>query len=54
MEFYRYSLWHGDAIMHLMAEYDGGEKWWVVGLINGAPPDLPTWKPNRRDALADG
>ena len=43
--FFRFSI--SDEM--LMAEYDGGKKWWVVGRFE-APPNvgLPTWhgKPN--------
>jgi hypothetical protein len=45
--FYRYSLSRENDITRLMAEYDAGTKWWVVGQIEGEPPDLPIWQPIR-------
>jgi hypothetical protein len=52
-DFYRFSLWREDADprfgvpaqVRLMAECENGRRWWVVGRIDGTPPDLPTWKP---------
>lgn len=41
--FYRFSLSHGDT---LMAEMDGGAKWWVVGFVKDgdtAGLNLPVW-----------
>lgn len=42
--FYRYSLCDGHR---LMAELDGGKKWWVIGYLSDPPPPdaLPVWKP---------
>ena len=53
--FHRFSISHDDWMvkygyedyMHLMAEMDGGEKWYVVGYIYGSSPEeigLPEWK----------
>ena len=44
--FHRYSRSrHGDETL-LMAEYDGGKHWWVVGYIDGEPGvDLPAFVP---------
>jgi hypothetical protein len=42
--FRRFSLGpYVDTVM-LLAEYDGGVRWWVVGYISGDPPDLPAWR----------
>ena len=49
--FYRYSVWHDDDTARLMAEYDGGAKWWVVGQIEGEPPALPSWTPNKATSV---
>jgi len=42
LEFYRFSL----SSNILMAEYNKGNKWWVVGYIYGdlCKIDLPIWK----------
>lgn len=37
----------------LMAEYDSGFKWWVVGFFDAPPEGLPEWKPRYR-AEIDG
>ena len=47
-DFHRFSLWR-DAQVYLMAECDDGYRWWVVGRIDGASPDLPTWEARYRD-----
>lgn len=31
----------------LMAEQNGGRKWWVVGFLSGDEVDLPKWEPVR-------
>jgi hypothetical protein len=28
----------------LMAEVEGGARWWVLGFYSGGEPDLPVWK----------
>ncbi len=47
--FYRYSVSlteHKFICYNLMAEYDGGLKWWVIGhLRDGSSLKLPTWVP---------
>lgn len=49
--FYRFSLNdYADNIKLLMAEFDNGRKWWVVGLIIFEPGEklnLPEWEPIR-------
>jgi hypothetical protein len=50
--FYRFSVNDYSTRVHLMAEYDEGRKWWVVGYIYGIAKDdigLPQWKPNKGD-----
>lgn len=45
--FHRFSI-DGDG-RTLMAEYDDGYVWWVVGFIDDASGlDLPMWQPRRR------
>ena len=40
--FHRFSL-SGE---HLMSEYDGGKRWWVVGTVQRPELlDLPRWEP---------
>ena len=51
-KFYRYSIneVNGHNQKFLMAEYDNGYKWWVIGLINeSAKVDLPEWKPKDKN-----
>jgi hypothetical protein len=45
--FHRFSLGPYDSFSHLlMAEYDGGKHWWVVGYVaDAAGLDLPAWTP---------
>lgn len=44
--FFRFSLSkETDKKYILMAEYDNGKSWWVVGFINQNIEDLPTWNP---------
>ena len=54
-DFHQFSISHDDWMvrsghedyMHLMAELDGGKKWYVVGYIYGSSPEeigLPEWK----------
>jgi len=54
-DFHQFSISHNDWIvkyghedyMHLMAEMDGGKKWYVIGYIYGSSPEeigLPKWK----------
>ncbi len=38
-DFYRWSY----SEPHLMAEYAGGTRWWVVAMLKGDEPELPTW-----------
>jgi len=38
-KFHRFSV----SKPNLMAELDGGKTWWVVGIIDGGTPELPTW-----------
>lgn len=50
--FYRFSVKDYVTRVHLMAEYDEGRTWWVVGYINGIAKDdigLPQWIPNKGD-----
>ena len=46
--FYRWSKGADDSPC-LMAEFDDGRKWWVVGFIREGAEllDLPTWEPKR-------
>jgi hypothetical protein len=46
--FYRYSVSRNRQLM-LMAELDGGRKWWVVGYLDTDCPDLPDWQPVRAE-----
>ena len=46
-EFFRFSLEKYGIPNLLMAEFDEGRRWLVVGLITGDPPDLPAWEPVR-------
>ena len=39
-EFYRFSL--SDRL--LMAEFENGDRWWVVGILSEPLPGLPDWK----------
>lgn len=39
-DFYRYSVSDGN---HLMAEYEQGYKWWVIGRLSPTT-DLPKWE----------
>jgi len=45
-EFYRFSLEIASSVS-LIAEYDAGRRCFVVGFIEGSPPDLPKWEPVR-------
>jgi hypothetical protein len=51
--FYRFSLFGREdgsmpgAAVSLMAEYDSGRRWLVIGTIEGTSPDLPLWEPVR-------
>jgi len=33
----------------LMAEFDGGKVWWVVGFLSEVPDGLPVWEPKDKD-----
>jgi hypothetical protein len=44
--FHRYSVWCEDgAPARLMAEYETGRRWLVVGTFDGEAPCLPNWEP---------
>jgi hypothetical protein len=46
--FHRFSI--TDNAM-LMAEYDSGQRWFVVGFLEGKLPTLPEWRPIRSGPL---
>ncbi len=49
-EFFRFSM----ADNTLMAEYDEGRHWWVIGFVDNLPVDfLPRWKPNNEQEAQD-
>jgi hypothetical protein len=58
-DFYRFSLFGGrdgmrdGGTVSLMAEYDSGRRWFVVGYIEGQPIDLPTWEPVREGTVSN-
>jgi len=45
--FFRFSIEKYGIHALLMAEFDTGRRWLVVGLITGPQPDLPAWEPVR-------
>lgn len=52
--FHRYSIAHRPSYRMLMAEYDQGLRWNVIGYIEGEGRlDLPTWSNLGGDPLPD-
>ena len=52
LEFYKFSVdtsigRNGGTYRYLMAEFDNGKTWYVVGAMLGHPPWLSEWEPNR-------
>ena len=51
--FFKFSIHYShDGLYHLMAEYDEGRGWWVVGTLDEYVPSLPFWEANRK--IQDG
>lgn len=48
--FHRWSVSRAGESTCLMAEYDGGKKWWVVGYLAEPVDGLPEWRPIRVSA----
>lgn len=50
--FYRFSVTRDpDYLKLLMAEFDQGRKWYVVGILSNDLPDLPAWVPVEREPV---
>jgi hypothetical protein len=47
VDFYRFSRLSWGSLWALMAEFDQGRRWHLVGLMTGPPPDLPLFQPVR-------
>ena len=41
--FYRFSICNDEKRYSLMAEFDNGDYWWVVGDLDQDIPELPRW-----------
>jgi hypothetical protein len=46
--FYRFSI-TTDKTKKLMAEYNEGGEWWVVGFLSETIAELPEWSPQKND-----